>query len=119
MYYRGAPAAIVVYDITSRSSFDKAKEWVRELKEEQRETTIALAGNKCDLVTQQQVPTDEARQYASDEGLIFQETSAKRDTNIKELFEQLAHVLPKKATAVADHNITKFDPDGDAGGCGC
>ena len=32
MYYRGAEAAIVVYDITSFESFEGAKSWVRELK---------------------------------------------------------------------------------------
>ena len=31
MYYRGAKAAVVVYDVTSRSSFDGAQSWVREL----------------------------------------------------------------------------------------
>jgi len=32
MYYRGAAAAIIVYDIQSTSSFDRAKSWVRELQ---------------------------------------------------------------------------------------
>lgn len=34
MYYRGANAAVVVYDIQSRDSFQSAKTWVRELQEE-------------------------------------------------------------------------------------
>lgn len=29
MYYRGAAAALVVYDITSHESFDRAKHWVQ------------------------------------------------------------------------------------------
>ncbi|KAF4693254.1 Ras- protein Rab-5 [Perkinsus olseni] len=32
MYYRGAAAAVVVYDITSRESFEGAKRWVNELR---------------------------------------------------------------------------------------
>jgi small GTP-binding protein len=32
MYYRGAAAAIVVYDITSQASYARAKTWVRELQ---------------------------------------------------------------------------------------
>jgi len=32
MYYRGAQAALIVYDITSRDSFLKAQNWVRELQ---------------------------------------------------------------------------------------
>lgn len=31
LYYRGASAAAVVYDITSAESFQKAKHWVSEL----------------------------------------------------------------------------------------
>lgn len=32
MYYRGAQAAIVVYDIQNRDSFQRAKTWVKELQ---------------------------------------------------------------------------------------
>ena len=32
IYYRGARAAIVCYDLTESSSFDRAKFWVRELQ---------------------------------------------------------------------------------------
>merc|ERR1719243_278871 len=47
MYYRGAAAAVVVYDITSKESFDAAKSWVAELQG--TDTKVALAGNKADL----------------------------------------------------------------------
>jgi GTPase SAR1 family protein len=33
MYYRGAAAAVVVYDITSEQSFDRAKKWIAELRQ--------------------------------------------------------------------------------------
>jgi Ras-related protein Rab-5C len=29
MYYRGASAAVVVFDVTNRDSFEGAKSWVR------------------------------------------------------------------------------------------
>ena len=32
LYYRGAAAAAIVYDITSEDSFRKAKHWVSELQ---------------------------------------------------------------------------------------
>ena len=32
MYYRGAQAAIVVYDITNADTFERAKNWVKELQ---------------------------------------------------------------------------------------
>lgn len=50
MYYRGAGAAIVVYDITKMHSFRTLKEWVNELQAQgPQDITIAIAGNKRDL----------------------------------------------------------------------
>ena len=55
-YYRGAAAAIVVYDITSEESFQYMKSWVKELKQFGPEKVVlAVAGNKCDLKEQRQV----------------------------------------------------------------
>ncbi|KAI0979614.1 hypothetical protein GJ496_009130, partial [Pomphorhynchus laevis] len=72
MYYRGAQAAIVVYDLTSQESFSKAKQWVQEL---QRQGTpnivIALCGNKTDLSAERTVETSEAQSYANDNDLLF------------------------------------------------
>lgn len=50
MYYRGAAAAIIVYDITSAQSFQTLKNWVRELQQLGPENiVIAVCGNKSDL----------------------------------------------------------------------
>ncbi|KAK4435126.1 Ras-related protein RAb [Sesamum alatum] len=49
MYYRGAAAAIIVYDITNQASFDRAKKWVQELQAQGNPNMImALASNKSD-----------------------------------------------------------------------
>ena len=49
MYYRGAAAAIVVYDITQASSFVTLKNWVKELQTLGPENiVIAVCGNKLD-----------------------------------------------------------------------
>eukprot|EP00042_Codosiga_hollandica_P027307 m.134715 g.134715 ORF g.134715 m.134715 type:complete len:168 (+) comp52446_c0_seq4:1185-1688(+) len=50
MYYRGAQAAVVVYDITKRDSFDRVKTWVKELETNAGgDIVIAIVGNKADL----------------------------------------------------------------------
>ena len=50
MYYRGAAAAIIVYDITRSTSFKTLKHWVEELKSKgPKDIAIAIAGNKSDL----------------------------------------------------------------------
>ena len=79
MYYRGAKAAIIVYDITSTNSFSRAKEWVQELRQQviNQNIIIALAGNKSDLISKRMVEYDDANSYAEENGLLFMETSAK------------------------------------------
>eukprot|EP00284_Hemiselmis_tepida_P008166 CAMPEP_0174926106 /NCGR_PEP_ID=MMETSP1355-20121228/9767_1 /TAXON_ID=464990 /ORGANISM="Hemiselmis tepida, Strain CCMP443" /LENGTH=213 /DNA_ID=CAMNT_0016172115 /DNA_START=170 /DNA_END=808 /DNA_ORIENTATION=+ len=97
MYYRGAAAAIVVYDITSPDSFARAKSWVRELQRQGNPNiVIALAGNKSDLASKRKVDPEEAKQYAEENGIMFMETSAKTAANVNELFVQIARKLPKQ-----------------------
>lgn len=95
MYYRGAAAAIVVYDITRENSFPAVREWVSELnKNTSGSIVLAIAGNKCDLEELREVKTEEAQSYATDIGGIFVETSALTAINVKELFESIARKLP-------------------------
>jgi Ras-related protein Rab-22 len=50
MYYRGAAAAIIVYDITRKNTFNTLKNWVQELMTQgPKDISIAIAGNKADL----------------------------------------------------------------------
>ncbi len=52
MYYRGPAAAMIVFDLTSKESFEGAKTWVTELQgvSSPDSLVIALCGNKADLV---------------------------------------------------------------------
>jgi small GTP-binding protein len=59
MYYRGAAAAIVVFDITKKDSFNGAKSWVKELQRRgDPNVVIALAGNKADMESKRKVIYD-------------------------------------------------------------
>ena len=71
MYYRGAAAAIVVYDITNRDTFQRAKQWVKELQRQGNPNiVIALAGNKSDLNSKRKVEPEEAESCAAQFGAI-------------------------------------------------
>jgi small GTP-binding protein len=104
MYYRGAQAAIVAFDVTQRSSFDGAKTWVKELQRRAPpELVIALAGNKTDLPGRR-VDADEAREYAGSivnavtgQAAFYVETSAKANSNVEAIFNEVARRVPKKA----------------------
>lgn len=100
MYYRGAAAAIVVFDITKKDSFNGAKSWVKELQRRgDPNVVIALAGNKADMESKRKVQTEEAQQYAQDSDIIYMETSAKTALNVRNLFVEIAKKLPKTTAA--------------------
>ncbi|KAK9280758.1 hypothetical protein L1049_003646 [Liquidambar formosana] len=87
-YYRGAVGALVVYDISRRTTFDSVKRWLDELTTHS-DTTVArmLVGNKCDLENIRDVSVEEGKSLAEAEGLFFMETSALDSTNVKTAFE--------------------------------
>lgn len=60
-YYRGAVGALLVYDVTSRISFDNAANWLNELREyANNNVVILLVGNKTDLVHKREVKKEDA-----------------------------------------------------------
>ena len=126
MYYRGAAAAIIVYDITRAASFQTLKNWVRELQQLGPENiVIAVCGNKSDLEDKREVSTAEAKAYADEIQALFLETSAKLNKNVQDLFVDMSRRLPKPQEStfgeVADLRAEKkSDGDGGAakkGGC--
>lgn len=91
LYYRGAHAAAIVYDVTCAATFDKAKYWARELLKNASESlVVVLVGNKADLASQREVDVDAGRAYAESSGMLFVETSAKTAANVSEVFEGVA-----------------------------
>ena len=88
--YRGANGAMLVYDITSKPSFDSIPGWLTELRSHVHATCpIFLIGNKCDLDHQRVVKKDVADRFARENGLSFLETSALDKTNVDKAFEWL------------------------------
>ena len=95
LYYRGASAAAVVYDITSPESFQRAKFWVKELqKHASPGIVMALVGNKTDLAVDRAVSREDAAALARENNMALDvETSAKTAENIQELFLELGTKL--------------------------
>lgn len=73
-----------------------------------------LVGNKSDLEEERQVTREQGEELAKKFGSGFLETSAKTDTNIKELFFELVRRINKWRQ---DHpDLHKVDKKGKKGG---
>jgi GTPase SAR1 family protein len=61
-YNRDAAAAVCVYDITNKPSFDNLQHWIIDLKKHAPEhIVIGMCGNKSDLINQEEVSFEEGR----------------------------------------------------------
>lgn len=102
-YYRSANGVIIVYDITKRQSYVNLQRWIDEVRRYTASNVIlALVGNKCDLESDRQVdPAEVATMCESIPEIMFSiETSAKDNTNIENVFQNLAKELKVSASLI-------------------
>lgn len=96
-YYRGAHGIIVVYDITNQETFSNVQKWLQEIDRYACENVHKLlVGNKCDLVSERKVSTEDAKEFADQLNLNFLETSAKDSTNVEDAFTKMAIAIKEK-----------------------
>ena len=92
IFYKDAKIIVLVYSIANKDSFQTLKNyWYPEVKSTAfSDVILAVVGNKYDLYNQSQVPDEEAKNWADSIGAIFQFTSAKSNSGIDLLFENLS-----------------------------
>ena len=95
IFYKDAKAVILVYDITNKKSFEEMMSyWYKEVLDTNKNNMVyAVAANKSDLYEQQKVSDEEGEQFAKSINAIFMSTSAKNDSGIQVLFENIGRKI--------------------------
>ena len=86
-YYKGAKGAMIVYDVTSQSSFDNVEKWHNELVlKGSKNINIIVIGNKNDLKQSKIISSEMCKEKGSFLQIPVMETSALDASNVKEAF---------------------------------
>ena len=95
-YIRDSSVAVVVYDVSSKKTFEQTKKWIDDVRGERgNDVIVVLVGNKTDLGdSKREVTTQQGEEEAKRSGALFIETSAKVGHNVKALFKKIAQALP-------------------------
>ena len=102
-YYKGASGAIIVYDVTSSTTFNNIEKWLQEIKERtSRDIKIIMIGNKTDLENKRVISKEISKNKAADLNIPVIETSALNASNVKEAF----HLMIKE---IYNSSISKID----------
>jgi len=117
-YYRGAHGGLLVFDVSNRVSFMALDSWLKEIYQYSDPcVTFILCGNKIDLDAQRSVDTEEAEEFAKQNGMLYVETSAKDATNVQGAFNSLCISIVEKVASgllqTTSRKSTIITPDDD------
>ena len=91
IFYKDAKVICLVYDITDGKSFEEIKSYWYEMVKSHAdpEVMLAVVANKSDLYDNAVIKNEEGEEFAKSIGALFQTTSAKSDTGITNLFDNI------------------------------
>ena len=92
-YVRGASMIFIIYDISSKDSFNNLNTWINFIKQVNTDNSMMiLCGNKMDL--ERKVTTEEGKYIANKEQMLFFEVSAKNGFNVNKMMYSCIAELP-------------------------
>jgi Ras-related protein Rab-2A len=103
-YYRGASGAILVFDLSNKSTFQNIKKRLNDVKENgSANISIILVGNKSDL-QHREVCDQDINEIVTEYNLEYIECSAKQNINIDMVFSKLSEMIYEKV--ITNNNLT-------------
>lgn len=93
MFYRGASAAMIVCDLTKKTTFDGLDEWVESLHKVTGPIPTIFLANKADLVDKYAFKPEDLQVLTEKLNTAYFPTSAKTGMNVQNAFNRLSKVL--------------------------
>ena len=108
-FYRNTSLAIIVYDISSKKSYEGLDIWLKDLRQHTEENIpVFIIGNKMDL--ERQVSAEDAKIFAvSNRSIFFTECSAKTGEKVKNIFCEFDLHLYRRYKKYNDQNKALVD----------
>ena len=99
LFFKNSKIVILVYDISSKDSYNALKFWHEQVKETLGdEIILGVLGNKIDLYLKEEVKEEEGNEYAKSIGAKFALVSAKTQrVKFLEFLEDLIKIYIKEA----------------------
>lgn len=111
-YIRSAEGFLLVFSLTSRSSYEEAKQIYNQIlrvNEEKENIPVVLLGNKCDLLDERQVPSNEIEKFVQMSSIKYFEGSAKERINVDQCFFEVVRLIrtEKNKSSLSGSSIKK------------
>jgi small GTP-binding protein len=119
-YYQRANGIVLTCSLTNRDSFNNLKNWLHSIKENssQQEIQLIIMANKCDLLEEREVKTEEIAQKAKELGVEYFETSAKENINLDEAFNCIINKIYKNYNNTYSNGAFNLDNKNNQEGSG-
>lgn len=106
MFYADAHIVILVYDISSKESFEDIKNiWLKEVADNCEEGIMKIiCANKFDLYEDEEIKEEDGREFAKQNGAEFCPTSAKSGEGVQKLFETAAKLFYERNKVSIEDN---------------
>jgi small GTP-binding protein len=109
-YYQHVDGIILLYDVTSRESFNNISKWIKDIADNSgNKVIIYLVGNKIDLIDERKVEFSEAMETATKNGMRSMEISCKLDINVKEVITNIASEIYEVNTEKRKRDMDSFN----------
>lgn len=91
IYYNNSNGVIIMFDLTSKHSFENVENWLKDIRRNYENIPIILVGNKCDLY--QNINQDDILNFAKLNDMSYFSISVKTNNNLEEPFMHFAKIL--------------------------